>query len=199
MLRESKEDRARVFSVVPSDMTRRNEHKLKYFFTVRVAEHLKRLPRKVVECLSLKILKTWLDVVLVNLLLLTLLEQGAWPRRSPGVPSNLNHATSLWDLLISPAHITALFKYSINSHLSTGNLALNPNSTLNLYQTCEARVSGVLWEPNKPRKYKMCCASQMFLLQQLLKQNHLLLGQNGGESVWFKFLDSICKMSEGVT
>ena len=58
MLRESKEDRARVFSVVPSDMTRRNEHKLKYFFTVRVAEHLKRLPRKVVECLSLKILKT---------------------------------------------------------------------------------------------------------------------------------------------
>jgi len=69
---------AKLFSVVPSDRTRGNGHKVeqrklqlnprKNFFPLRVTEPWPRLPREAVESPSLEIFRIRLDKVLCSLL-----------------------------------------------------------------------------------------------------------------------------------
>ncbi|KAK4812137.1 hypothetical protein QYF61_000978 [Mycteria americana] len=99
-----REDGDRLFSKACCERTRSDGFKLregrfrpdlrKKFFTMRVVRHWHRLPREVVEALSLGTFKVRLDGTLSNLvqLKMSLLLQGGWTRWPVKVPSNPKHS-----------------------------------------------------------------------------------------------------------
>lgn len=77
------EDRPRLFSGAQRQQAHTEPQKLpsqhrKHFFTLTVVKHQYRLAREV-ESPSSEIFKSYLNVVLINLLYMTLLEQGVQP------------------------------------------------------------------------------------------------------------------------
>lgn len=105
----NEEERVRLCSVVPTDRTRGSGHRLKkvkFYLNIRRPFLLWGWPStgtgwlEKMWSLSTEITNTWLDMVLRNLLLLSLLEQGGGTGRSPEVPSSHNHSMILCDAIL---------------------------------------------------------------------------------------------------
>lgn len=86
----NEKEEARLSSIVPIDRTRGSGHKFKHakfhlntrkrFVTLRVVKQWNGLLREIVKSPPIDTFKTRLDMVLGNLLYLTMLEQGGWTR-----------------------------------------------------------------------------------------------------------------------
>lgn len=86
-----------------------NEHKPKHekfclnvgfiylfiYFTVSMVRQRKRLLREVMESQPVETFKIWLDMILSNMLCMTLLEQECWTK-SLEVVSHLSHSCIMW-------------------------------------------------------------------------------------------------------